>query len=106
MDDLLLVVPLEKALGFDGPGDFFIGADGRLEHRGQRAAAPLAYMGVHMLDPALIDVWPEHRHGVFEHWMGFARVGRLHGLVAGGLWMHVGDPAALAEAEAELASAA
>jgi len=106
MDDLLLVVPVERALGFDGPGDFFIDEAGRLDHRGVRPKAPLAYMGVHMLDPALIDAWPEGRHGVFEHWMGFARQGRLHGLVAGGLWMHVGDPAALAAAEAELASAA
>ncbi|MGH7022423.1 MAG: nucleotidyltransferase family protein [Caulobacteraceae bacterium] len=106
MDDLLLVVPMARAMGFDGPGDFFIAADGRLEHRGARPAAPLAYMGVHMLDPALIDAWPEERHGVFQHWMAFARAGRLHGLTAEGPWMHVGDPAALAAAEAELASAA
>jgi len=106
MDDLLLVVPVEQALGFDGPGDFFIDAAGRLDHRGARPKAPLAYMGVHMLDPALIDAWPDGRYGVFEHWMGFARQGRLHGLVASGLWMHVGDPIALAAAEAELASAA
>ena len=105
MDDLLLVIPMAKTLGFDGPGDFFIGPDGRLEHRGQRPAAPLAYMGVHMLDPTLIDAWPTARHGVFEHWMGFAGAGRLHGVVADGLWMHVGDPAAVAQAEAELARA-
>ena len=106
MDDLLLVVPLGHAMGFDGPGDFFIDAAGRLDHRGERPAAPLAYMGVHMLDPRLIDAWPESRHGIFEHWMAFARAGRLHGLVANGLWMHVGDPAARAAAEAELAARA
>jgi N-acetyl-alpha-D-muramate 1-phosphate uridylyltransferase len=105
MDDLLMVVPLERALGFDGPGDFFIDPEGRLEHRSGRPSAPLAYMGLHMLDPRLIDAWPQARHGIFEHWMGFAGRGRLHGVVAGGLWMHVGDPAAREAAEAELTGA-
>jgi len=106
MDDLLLVVPMEKALGFDGPGDFYLGPDGRLDHRGQRPAAPLVYMGVHMLDAARIDAWPETPHSAFGHWMEFAQAGRLHGIVADGLWMHVGDPAAVADAEARLAAPA
>jgi MurNAc alpha-1-phosphate uridylyltransferase len=105
MDDLLAVVPMSETLGFDGPGDFSLDTDGRLVHRGAEASAPLAYMGVHMLDPAVIDAWPDERHGVFDHWMGFAARGRLHGLVANGLWMHVGDPVALAAAEARLAAA-
>ncbi|HXV00426.1 MAG TPA: nucleotidyltransferase family protein [Caulobacteraceae bacterium] len=103
MDDLLAVIPMADTLGFGGPGDFFMGPDGRLSHRGEESTAPLAYMGVHMLDPALIEAWPDGRHGVFEHWMGYAAAGRLHGLAARGLWMHVGDPAALAAAEARLA---
>jgi N-acetyl-alpha-D-muramate 1-phosphate uridylyltransferase len=104
MDDLLLVVPVTRSLGFDGPGDFFIDGAGRLDHRGERPNAPLAYMGVHMLDPTLIDAWPNERHGIFSHWMDYTRVGRLHGVVADGLWMHVGDPAALAAAEQRLAA--
>lgn len=104
MDDLLLVVPLTRSLGFDGPGDFFIDGQGRLDHRGERPSAPLVYMGVHMLDPAVIDAWSRARHGIFQHWMDYARAGRLHGVVADGLWMHVGDPAALAAAEQRLAA--
>jgi MurNAc alpha-1-phosphate uridylyltransferase len=104
MDDLLAVVPMANTLGFDGPGDFSLDVDGRLVHRGAAATAPLAYMGVHMLDPAVIDGWPCERHGVFDHWMGFAAKGRLHGIAAKGLWMHVGDPAALAGAQARMAA--
>jgi MurNAc alpha-1-phosphate uridylyltransferase len=104
MDDLLTVIPMADTLGFDGPGDFFIDDAGRLVHRGDKAGAPLAYMGVHMLDPAVIDAWPVSRHSTFDHWMAFAAAGRLHGLVARGLWMHVGDPAALAAAQARLAA--
>ena len=104
MDDLLAVVPLTETLGFDGPGDFSLDGEGRLVHRSARPTAPLAYMGVHMLDPAVIDAWPREPHGIFDHWMGFAAKGRLHGLAADGLWMHGGDPDALAAAEARLAA--
>jgi len=103
MDDLLLTIPIEHTLGFEGPGDFFISTAGALAHRGAEARAPLAYMGVHLLDPAVIDAWPDGAHGIFPHWMGLARAGRLHGVVAGGFWMHVGDPAAWEAAQARLA---
>jgi MurNAc alpha-1-phosphate uridylyltransferase len=103
MNDLLAVIPLEHTTGFDGPGDFFIDDGGGLTHRGQHASAPLAYMGVHMLDPNLIDAWPLARHGMFEHWVDYMAAGRLRGVTAEGLWMHVGDPRALAAAEARLA---
>jgi len=105
MDVLLLLVGVEVSLGFDGPGDFFRRADGALTHRGAAARAPLAYMGAHMLHPHIIDGWPDGPHGLFSHWTRFAAVGRLHGVVAEGPWMHVGDPAGLAAAEARLASA-
>ena len=102
MDDLLTLAPLENSIGFDGPGDFFREADGRLAPRGEAPGAPHAYMGLHMMNPAVIDGWPDSAHGVFGHWLGMARAGRLHGVVMDGLWMHVGDPAALAAAEARL----
>jgi MurNAc alpha-1-phosphate uridylyltransferase len=103
MDDLLMLVALENSLGFDGPGDFFRDDDGRLAHRGQAPLAPLAYMGVHLMNPRLIDAWPDTAHGIFPHWMEMAQAGRLHGVAIDGTWMHVGDPAAREAAEAHLA---
>ncbi len=103
MDDCLMLVPLENSLGFDGPGDFFRDAAGRLAHRGPAARAPLAYMGVHLMQPRLIDAWPDTAHSIFPHWMAMAERGRLHGVVIDGDWMHVGDPAAREAAEARLA---
>jgi MurNAc alpha-1-phosphate uridylyltransferase len=106
MDDLLLLVPVADSLGFEGRGDFFRSPDGRIAHRGGAAAAPYAFMGVHIIDPRLIDAWPAGPHGVFSHWMAFAERGRLHGVVMQGVWMHVGDPAARDAAEARLAAVA
>jgi MurNAc alpha-1-phosphate uridylyltransferase len=102
MDDLLLLAPVDTCSGFDGPGDFFRDADGRIDHRRDRARAPFAYAGVHMLHPARIDAWPSHSHGIFAHWMAMAGEGRLFGAVMEGIWMHVGDPAAVAAAEARI----
>jgi MurNAc alpha-1-phosphate uridylyltransferase len=106
MDDLLLLAPVEDSIGFEGAGDFFHAEGGRIAHRGGASRAPYAYMGVHMLDPRLIDDWPAGPHGVFPHWMRYAERGRLHGVIMEGLWMHVGDPAARAAAEERLTSGA
>jgi N-acetyl-alpha-D-muramate 1-phosphate uridylyltransferase len=103
MDDLLLLVPLERSTGFDGAGDFFRDDAGRLAHRGGAPAAPLAYIGVQMLAPAIIDAWPDGPQPLFPHWMELQARGRLHGVVMDGRWMHVGDPAARAAAQAALA---
>jgi len=46
MDDLLLLAPIERTLGYHGKGDFLFGHDGRLERRGERASAPYVYAGV------------------------------------------------------------
>ena len=105
MDDVLLLSPLETSLGFDGPGDFFLGADGRLTHRGAAGRAPMAFMGVHMMNPAIIDRWPGGAHGILPLWLEMTRAGRLHGVAMDGEWMHVGDPAARDAAEARLSKA-
>lgn len=103
MDALLLLAPLAETLGFDGPGDFFLGEDGRLAHRAGAAAAPFAYVGFQILKPQLVDDRPEGvAFSLFPCWMAAQAQGRLYGAVLDGFWMHVGDPAALRAAEARL----
>ena len=105
MDALLLLAPMEHAIGFDTPGDFFLQADGRLAFRGEAPAAPYAFMGVHIAKPQLTDGEPGGPFSLSRIWRGLAAQGRLHGLVFDGLWMHVGDPEARDAAEARLAEA-
>jgi MurNAc alpha-1-phosphate uridylyltransferase len=102
MDALLLLAPMERALGFDTPGDFFLEADGRLRFRGEAASAPYAFMGVHIAKPQVVDAEPDGPFSLSRLWRRMAAEGRLFGAVFDGLWMHVGDPRARDEAEARL----
>ena len=103
MDDLLLLAPVERSLGFSDAGDFFMNDAGRLTHRGPASTAPYAHAGVHIIDPAATDAWPAGKHGIFAHWMQMQARGRLFGVAMAGHWMHVGDPAARDAAEARMA---
>lgn len=102
MDALLLVVPVGRASGFDGPGDFFLD-DGVLRFRGDAAVAPYAYMGLHIAKPELVDGGPEGPFSLTKIWRPLAEAGRLWGVAFDGDWMHVGDPEAVKAAEARLA---
>lgn len=100
MDSLLLLAAMEGSVGFDGPGDFFLGPDGGLTRRGSAARAPYAYAGAAIMRKA--DFAGRTDGDVFSLnalWNASLAQGRLHGLVLDGLWLHVGTPAAIGEAE-------
>jgi N-acetyl-alpha-D-muramate 1-phosphate uridylyltransferase len=102
MDALLLLAPTEGSVGYAGHGDYAMAPDGRLSRRGDREAVPHVYAGAAILAPALFIGAPT---GAFSLTRLFARAeaaGRLRGLPLDGVWMHVGTPAAIAEAEAAL----
>jgi MurNAc alpha-1-phosphate uridylyltransferase len=104
MDACLLVTPTAEALGFDGPGDFFMAADGRLSFRGDAPTAPYAFAGVQIFKPALVDGEAATIFSTSGIWRRLAAEGRLSGVVLDGEWMHVGDPEARDAAERRLAS--
>ncbi len=105
MDALLLLTPTGEALGFDGPGDVFMEAEGRLRFRDAAPSAPLAYIGVHITKPQIVENTPEGPFSLTEVWRRLAQDGRLCGVLLEGAWMHVGDPQARDAAEARLAGA-
>ena len=102
MDSCLIVIPKARTLGFDTPGDFWMGPDGDLEHRNGRPEAPLHCFGIQILDPTLAYAVPDEAFSLFRVWMAAAARGRLKGVTPGGFWMQVGDPASLHAAEARL----
>ena len=103
MDAALLLARREGSIGFEGDGDFFLGADGRLTFRGDAPEAPVAYMGVHICRPDYVADGPDGPFSLARLWRRSAAAGRLYGCVLDGDWMHVGDPEARDAAEARLA---
>jgi MurNAc alpha-1-phosphate uridylyltransferase len=105
MDALLLLAPTTGSVGYSGRGDFAMQPDGRLRRRTEREVVPFVYAGASILSPALFADAPA---GTFPLTLLFDRAAereRLFGLRLEGLWMHVGTPEAVAEAEMALAGA-
>ena len=103
MDALLLLAPTAGSIGYAGRGDFLMAADGRLGPRAERDIAPFVYAGAAILSPRLFDGAPA---GAFSLTRLFNRAidqGRLYGLRLEGLWMHVGTPDAIGQAEKAIA---
>ena len=107
MDALLLLAPTATSVGYGGPGDYAMAADGRLRPRPEREVVPFVYAGVAILNPTLFSSTPEGAFPLTKLFNRAAETGRLYGLRLEGVWMHVGTPEAIAAAEAAiLASAA
>jgi MurNAc alpha-1-phosphate uridylyltransferase len=102
MDACLIVIPKARTSGFDTPGDFFRDANGALTHRGSAAEAPLHCFGVEIIDPQRVYETPARKFSLFQVWKTASERGRLFGVTPDGFWMQIGDPAALAAAEARL----
>lgn len=102
MDALLLLAPTNGSIGYSGRGDFAMAADGQLRKRAEQEVAPFVYAGAAILSPALFKSTPEGELSLTTLFDRAAQARRLHGLRMEGLWMHVGTPAAVKEAEAAM----
>ena len=105
MDAMLLLAPIASSIGYAGRGDFSMHADGRLVRRGDNQVAPFVYAGAALLHPALFTNSPAGAFALTRLFDRAAAAGRLHGLHLEGVWMHVGTPDAIAQAEAAMAAA-
>lgn len=102
MDALLLLHPVEKAIGYKGPGDFLLTPDG-LRRRLDEHSVPLVFTGIQMLHPRLFENAPA---GAFSLNVLYNRamhkdgtLSRVASVIHEGEWLHVGDLEGLAEAE-------
>lgn len=104
MDALLLLAPVSASIGYAGRGDFTMAADARLTRRGERDVAPFVYAGAAILRPELFKDAPAGAFSLTKLFDRAAAAGRLHGLRMEGVWMHVGTPEAIKDAEAAIAA--
>jgi MurNAc alpha-1-phosphate uridylyltransferase len=100
MDCLLLLALASHSHGYQGRGDFALDADGRIQRRKhEQEIVPFAFTGVSLAHPRLFDESPVGAFSLNKVWSRAIASGRAHGVRLDGLWMHVGTPEALAEAE-------
>jgi len=106
MDILRLLAPSVNAVGYDGKGDFQMDKDGRLERRDERSVAPFVYSGTALVHPRLFKDSPEGPFSINLLFDKAIEKGRLYGVEGDGLWLHVGTPQGLADAERAIANSA
>jgi MurNAc alpha-1-phosphate uridylyltransferase len=99
MDVLLLVAAVAASVGVDWPGDFMMDAEGRLTKREERRVAPFVYTGVGIIKPELFADTKEDVFKLAPYFFEAAERGRLYGVRLDGVWLHVGTPPAIEEAE-------
>lgn len=99
MDILLLVAATATSVGVDWLGDFTMDAEGRLTKREERRVAPFVYTGVGIIKPALFVDATEDVFKLAPYFFKAAEKGRLFGLRLDGVWLHIGTPQAVEEAE-------
>jgi MurNAc alpha-1-phosphate uridylyltransferase len=100
MDALLLLHPLERAVGYRGPGNFALAEDASLL---RSADAPYVFTGLQVLHPRLFGGLAPEPFSLRELYRraedARGHLVRMFGLVHDGDWLHVGTPEELAEAE-------
>ena len=103
MDALLLLHPVEQAVGYNGAGDFALNAGNAVVRRGEKQRAPFVFTGIQMIHPRLFAGAPG---GAFslnllynQGMLADGTLPRIHAIIHDGTWLHVGDPASIKLAE-------
>ncbi|MCR6670772.1 nucleotidyltransferase family protein [Devosia ginsengisoli] len=99
-DIVLLCVHPRNATGFARSHDFCLAPDGAIT---RDYGAPVIYAGVALLGKSLFDNTPDRPFSLNDLFEAALERETLHGVVLDAPWFHVGDVAALAEAERLLA---
>ena len=105
MDCLMLLAPVETSLGYAGKGDFSLTGRGEIVRRGTAGHADYVFTGASLMHPRLFADSPSGAFSLNLLWDRAIAAHRIFGLTLDGVWMHVGDPAALDQAEKRLAGA-
>ncbi len=90
MDALLLLVPVEKAIGYSGVGDYFLTPDGKAQYRGNHPMAPYIFSGIRILHPRLLSGQEVRSFSIVPLFHKAEEQGRLFGLVYDGDWGDIG----------------
>lgn len=110
MDLLLLLQPLEKAIGYNGEGDFIISSEenGYLQSsKGKEGSKKYVYTGIQIIKSELFSLYRDGDiFSLSEIYKKFISKdnGRIRGLVHDSGWLHVGDKEGISKASGYLKS--
>jgi MurNAc alpha-1-phosphate uridylyltransferase len=99
MDILLLMAPTTTSIGYAGRGDYGMLPDGALRKRKEHQVVPFVYAGAAIMSPSLFDGAPAGEFSLTKMFDRANEQERLFGLRLDGVWMHVGTPDAVQDAE-------
>jgi MurNAc alpha-1-phosphate uridylyltransferase len=100
MDCLMMLALSTAGLGYQGRGDFAMDSEGRIRRRRvEQEIVPFAFTGVSIAHPRLFKESPEGAFSLNVVWNQAIKAGRAFGMRMEGIWMHVGTPEALTQAE-------
>ncbi|MCP4319942.1 MAG: nucleotidyltransferase family protein [Hyphomicrobiales bacterium] len=99
MDILLLTVSPDQAVGYDAAGDFLMDGNGRLTRYDRKSRHPVIYAGAAILSPWIFDAAPIGPFSLNRCFDEAIAAGRLFGAPMRGLWLTVGTPGAIDQAE-------
>ena len=106
MDCLMMLALSTAGLGYQGRGDFAMDSEGRIRRRRvEQEIVPFAFTGVSVAHPRLFKESPEGAFSLNLVWSQAIAAGRAFGMRMEGIWMHVGTPEALTQAEQCLSGA-
>jgi MurNAc alpha-1-phosphate uridylyltransferase len=99
MDILMLMAPTASSIGYNGNGDYAMLPDGALRKRKEHQVVPFVYAGAAIISPSIFADAPSGEFSLTKMFDAANAQERLFGLRLDGMWMHVGTPDAVAEAE-------
>lgn len=99
MDCLMLLASTVTSVGYEGRGDFHMDVSGRLLRRPESEVAPFVNTGAYLIHPRVFTELPDGAFSMNVLWDRAIEAERLYGIRHDGVWMHVGTPEALKQAE-------
>ena len=103
MDALVLLLPINRAVGHEGRGDFIMEKDGKIARANGQDG--LVYLGAQIIRTDGLAKISTARFSLNLLWDQMIASGRAYGLVYQGGWCDVGCPDGIALAEAMLSAA-
>ncbi len=100
MKSIILLYPKERAIGYDGNGDFDL-LDHKIINSIEATKLPYVYIGLQIISPEIFINEKLRKCSIFDIYQQFDYHG-IYGVVYNGYWFHIGTPQAITQTESFL----